>query len=230
MLQFLIKIFLFILIITRSPFLLGQDTIYLKNPSFEGIPTRGQLNNWNLPDWEDCSPYYFPDESPPDVHPVPTGGWGVISKAFDGQTYLGMVVRETGTWEMVSQKLNKNLMPGQCYIFHAYLSISDAYKSRTKLSPDALQDFSPAVIFRIWGGNEDCERLELLAKSPPVGVPGWKEYHFLFKPTREIKTITLEAFYHLRKDEYKDVKEWAYNGHILVDNLSPIIEFPCRKE
>jgi hypothetical protein len=85
--------------------LFGQDEpIRLANPSFEGSPGAGG-EAVKLPDgWYDCG---FPGESPPDVHPKEGGGaFQVTKEAFHGKTYLGLVVRDNDTWEMVSQRLS----------------------------------------------------------------------------------------------------------------------------
>jgi hypothetical protein len=84
----------------------AQEIIRLTNPSFEDTghsrPPTG---------WKDCGSFMFPGESPPDVQP--SGSWHVYKPATDGDTYLGMVVRENDTWEAVSQALSGALQKGK---------------------------------------------------------------------------------------------------------------------
>ena len=51
----------------------------------------------------------------PDVHPG--NYWEVNKPAFNGKTYVGMVVRNNDTWERISQMLEKPLIGGVCYDF-----------------------------------------------------------------------------------------------------------------
>jgi len=204
-----------------------RDTIYLKNPSFEDIPRAGGSQRIPILDWEDCSGYYFSGETPPDIHPVPGGAWGVQGKAEDGETYLGMVVRQTATWESVSQRLKTALLKGKCYELHAYLSLSPVYFSGTKIS-DTLEDFSHPAVLRIWGGSDVCDKTELLSVSYPVANHDWKECVFHLNPTMTCHSITLEAFYYIPESNYSKERIKAYNGHIMIDHLSPIMEVECK--
>ena len=204
------------------------DTIYLNNPSFEDVPKRGGDISGPIKGWEDCGRFYFPSESPPDIHPYPGGAWGVVGKAMDGNTYLGLVIRDNGSWESVSQKLTTVLRPDKCYWFHAWLSISPVYQSGTRVSYGKLQNFSHPAVLRIWGGSEVCDRLELLSVSYPVANHDWKECVFYLSPTVACQSITLEAFYYFSECVYSKEKINAYNGHIMIDHLSPIMEIECK--
>ncbi len=204
--------------------LYGQDTIYLKNPSFEDLPRAGTPYTPPIKGWRDCGLAEFPDQSPPDIHPVATGAWGVTLPAQDGNTYLGLVTRFDATYESLSQILNISLMPDKCYEFSGYLAQSDTYKSGTKRSYKngqmELEDFTGPTQLLIWGGDELCDKRELLAESGAVQNHQWKLYEFVFAPKTEILSITIEAFYITPTNE-------AYNGHVLVDGLSPITEVEC---
>ncbi|QLH30266.1 MAG: hypothetical protein HWD63_13375 [Candidatus Parvibacillus calidus] len=61
--------------------------------------------------------FYF-REKPPDVQP--SGSWEVRKPANNGDTYLGMVVRENDTWESVSQQLSGTLKKGKTYTFDLF--------------------------------------------------------------------------------------------------------------
>jgi len=213
-------VFFSVLLFCFSNEILGQDTIYLKNPSFEDIPRAGTGSTPPIKGWYDCGISRFPSETPPDIHPVSTPAWGVTTKPFDGQTYLGLVVRDNDSWESVSQELKTELIAEKCYSFSTFLCKSSPYQSRTKKSSDKLENFTTPAVFLIWGGTEFCDKSELLAESAPIDHAEWKNYSFEFWPSSDYKYITLEAFYKTPVPE-------AYNGHILIDNLSPIIEISC---
>ncbi|HZV69251.1 MAG TPA: hypothetical protein VFG10_06885 [Saprospiraceae bacterium] len=203
-------------------FLSAQDTIYLKNPSFEDLPRAGTSITPSIKGWHDCGRTKFPGETPPDIHPVvPFNAWSVDMKAYDGETYMGLVVRYNATYESVSQDLKKPLEADKCYSFTAFLARSDAYLSGTARSVSKLENFISPAILNIWGGYNTCDRMELLGQSGPVDHNTWKHYDFIFRPTNDYTYITIEAY-------YADPDQPTYNGHIMVDNLSPIIEIECK--
>ena len=84
------------------------DSIRLVNASFEDTPKQSSPPMG----WTDCG---FTGESAPDVHP--SNFWQVSKPAFNGRTYMGLVVRHNDTWERVSQMLESPLVGGQCYNF-----------------------------------------------------------------------------------------------------------------
>ncbi len=207
-----------------SPFLLfsiglfGQEEpIKLVNPSFEGIPGEGGNGN-RLPDgWYDCG---FPGETPPDVHPKDGLGAFQVTKApFHGKTYIGLVVRENDTWEMVSQRLSGSLVAGKCYEFSMSLTRSEVYMSLSRVSNTEVNYAAP-VKLRIWGGSSYCNRTELLAESSLVVNTRWLAYNFRFEPKQTHTYIIFEAF-------YKTPTPFPYNGNLLIDNASDIIPVPC---
>jgi outer membrane protein OmpA-like peptidoglycan-associated protein len=214
----------FFLVITALLFtinLFGQDEpIKLVNPSFEGIPGEGGGGN-RLPDgWYDCG---FPGETPPDVHPKDGPGAFQVTKApFHGKTYIGLVVRENDTWEMVSQRLSAPLQAGQCYDFSMSLARSEVYMSLSRVS-NVEVNYAQAVKLRIWGGSSYCSRTELLAESSLVINTRWLVYNFRFEPKQTHSYIVFEAF-------YKTPTPFPYNGNILLDNASDIYPVPCKAE
>lgn len=196
----------------------AQDAIQLNNPSFEdmarpGIPPRG---------WFDCGRINFPNETPPDVHPEqnnPT--FEVSKKAADGDTYLGMVVRENDSWESVAQRLTSPMYPDQCYSFSIHLSRSAIYKSPIRGS-DVKINFTKPLKLRIWGGTGYCEKRELLAESDLVKNTDWKQFDFKFEPKQRTTYIILEAF-------FKTPVLSPPNGNLLLDNASSIEPIPCKE-
>ncbi|MFZ1677453.1 MAG: hypothetical protein WAT91_09275 [Saprospiraceae bacterium] len=208
-------------LLCHNSFLFGQITISLDNPSFEEIPRAGTAYTPSIMGWHDCGFAQFPDETPPDIHPVPAHAWEVSMQPYDGHTYLGLVVRYNGTYESVSQELNHILTKEKCYSFSAFLARSDTYVSGTRRSKSNLENFISPAVLRIWGGNKSCDRLELLGQSDPIDHANWKEYDFVLRPREDYTYITIEAY-------YADPDKPANNGHIMVDNLSEIHEIECK--
>ena len=206
----------FLLLILQLSFgfaIYGQsDTIKLINPSFEDIPR----NSVPPRGWYDCG---FENETPPDVQPLGTNGFNVIKPAAEGNTYLGLVVRDNDTWEAVSQRLSKPLRKGKCYEFTIQLCRSEIYESQSRLTNQQANYVTPAK-FRIYGGNAYCGKADMLGETSLVINTRWLEYKFRFEPIENYTYITFEAF-------YNTPTLFAYNGNVLVDNASAIVEVPC---
>ena len=197
-----------------------EEPIQLINPSFEGTPADGTLDGHLPTGWYDCG---FPGETVPDVHPQVGGGSFQVEKpAFHGNTYMGLVVRENDTWEMVSQRLSTALQSGNCYEFSIHLCRSELYLSPSRMNAEKVNYTIPAKL-RIWGGSGYCNRAELLAESSLVVNTRWLEYNFRFEPKQKHTHIVFEAF-------YKTPTPFPYNGNLLLDNASAIIPVPCSIE
>ncbi len=87
--------------------------------------------------------------------------------------------------------------------------------------PNRPENFTQPALIRIWGGDEYCWQGELLAQSQPVENVDWKSFEFIFKPLKPVKYITIEAYF------TSDISGY-YNGHVMVDALSQIIEMDCK--
>jgi len=221
----------------------GQEMV-LNNPSFEGIPHKGIPGGPKIEKWFDCGQMMFPSQTPPDIHPLVTREirarntvfgvmrdtveapvWEVTTQASEGKTYLGMVVRSNDTWELISQRMPSSLEGDKCYSFSIELSRSRYYVSGVEGKFDALgnplpENYTDPAVLRIWGGRSICGKKELLGESVTVSNNEWRTYMFEFRPNSTVNYITLEAF-------YKVPTLIPYNGHLLLDNASPIKRIPC---
>ncbi len=214
-------IFLFLLLSVNITLISAQsDTIRLKNPSFEDTPKRGGEAVDGIAGWFDCGKINFPTETPPDIHP--NGYWSNNLPASDKKTYLGMVVRDNGTYESVSVRLDSMLEAGKCYKFSIHLARAEKYISKSRMTGDEANYVTPAVL-RIWGGSGFCNERELLAESNPVNNSSWQINTFEIRPKSNIRSITFSAF-------YKTPTLMPYNGNILVDGASAFIRVPCPGE
>ena len=205
---------------------IGQEVVIpLNNPSFEGLPHKGQAHvkgqpSIGIPGWFDCGQIKFKRETAPDLHPI--NAWKVNRGPSDGNTYLGMVVRSTDSWESVSQQLSTPLEAGKCYSFSLDLARSQFYVSGDRLT-GFDENYTKAAVLKIYGGSEICGKHVMLGESITVTNEEWRTYEFEFRPDRDVSFITLEAF-------YKVPILFPYNGHVLVDNASDIRQIPCDEE
>ncbi|MBK7406626.1 MAG: hypothetical protein IPL49_11505 [Saprospirales bacterium] len=203
---------LLILLLFLNAFLMAQEPIYLKNPSFEDSPKQGAPPQG----WTTCG---FDGETPPDVQPsgdIQYTFFGVTQSPYAGKTYLGMVTRDNDTWESVSTNLKEPLRKGVEYQFSLFLCRSNKYISQSRLDFKATNYTTPAVL-RIWAGNGSCPSGQLLAQSPPIDHSDWREYRFTFVSDGEWEVFRLEACFG------PDTGGWPANGNILVDNCSAIV-------
>ena len=206
----------------------GQQVIKLENPSFEDIPHAG-IGTSTIKGWSDCGRMYFGSETPPDIHlgmdpsnTVLDPYFGVRKRSSDGFTFLGFVARDNETYEAVSQRLPKQIQGGKCYSFSIDLSKSAEYISPYPLSPIS-KEYTKPIVLRIYGGSTPCGKRELLAESTPVKNEDWQTYEFKFTPNQSHRYLTLSAF-------YKVPVLVPYNGNLLLDNASDIVQVPCPDE
>lgn len=201
-----------------------EEVIYLKNPSFEGIPRQGGSAYYGIsaPGWTDCGAITFPNETPPDIHP---GGFFRVTKPpQDGRTYIGLVARENESWESVSQLLSTPMEQGNCYSVNLYLSRSDNYVNKESNDPqEVVKAQNNPLVLRIYGGLRPCEKKQLLAESELITHTEWKNYSFDFEINSNLYYITFEAF-------YKTPVLYPYNGNLLLDNISNITRVACPGE
>ncbi len=207
----------------------AQQVIQLDNPSFEDKPHSGGQGGSRISGWSDCGRIYFPNETPPDIHlgmdptnPIIEPSFGVAKNSSDGFTFLGFVVRDNETYESVTQRLPQPLEGGICYNFSIDLSRSLDYMSPYPKSAISKLYTKP-VVLRIYGGSTPCGKRELLAESTPVKNSEWQTYEFTFKPKQTHRYFSISAF-------YKVPVLVPYNGNLLIDNASDIVQTTCPGE
>jgi Carbohydrate binding domain len=173
--------------------LIAQNTnIAFTNPSFEDTPrASASPMGW----------YSYTPGSTPDILP---GAWEIDFKAQDGATCVGLVTRENGTSEDISQTLSTTLGKGHCYSFTLYLAHAASYVGYNK--PTRL---------RIWGGAVKGQKTQLLCASPLIDHSDWRQYEFQFEPTSDIKHLTFEVY-------FAPGAMFFYKGNIIIDNVSEI--------
>lgn len=210
-----------VLLLINCTIISSQDEyVRLNNSSFEDIPHKGSPNDSGIRGWFDCGGLQFSNETPPDIHPI--NAWEVNTPPSEGKTYLGLVVRDNDSWESVSQRIRTPLEKDKCYEFSIDLARSEYYVSMSRIT-GKVENYTEPTVLRVWGGTGICGHQVLLAQSTVVKNNTWQNFSFRFEPDRDVNHITIEAF-------YKVPVLFPYNGHLLVDNASDIVEIPCDEE
>lgn len=203
---------IFVIGVSLISSLSAQPTlIQWSNPSFEDVPGPGRPPLG----WYFCGP---PEETPPDVQPVEV--MEVTTKAKHGKTYAGLVVRDNQTQETLGQALIRPLKAGQCYLLRFYACRSDVFSSYSRLT-ELPTDYSNPVKLQLWAGNKHCRRKVLLAETEAIQTTSWQIYDLRLRPTSDVNQLFFSATYHENFD--------FYNGHVLIDHLSPIIAIDCTE-
>jgi hypothetical protein len=180
--------------------------ISLKNPSFESdprccTPPKG---------WSNAG---LPEETATDIQP---GYFSVNIKAYNGETYVGMVVRDNANGESITQALPTKLIKNKTYLFSIALAKSTNYRSISRSTGKDVNFNIPAIL-KIWGGNTIGQHDELLGESVAVENTDWKIYTFTITPKfNSYAYFTLESYFDSLRTE-------AYNGNLLIDACSDLI-------
>ena len=207
--------FVVFLLLIASPNLYAQEVhSYFINFSFEDFPRPGIApRGWVASE--------FKNQSPPDIHPSDPPAFEVVSQPFHGSSYLGLVTRANRTWESVNQQLDEPLKKRNCYSMSVYLCQSPKYTSKTTWAGEETINFTAPTRVRVWGIYEDSQS-ELLSETPPIDHLDWKRYTIVLSPTQKIHSLILEAYYPNESE--------PTNGHVLLDNLSPILKLSCNEK
>ena len=209
--RYLIIILCTFIINTLTTF--SQSAIALKNPSFEDHHGQGRVPVG----WYSCGAY---NQTPPDIHHTqyPGANFEVNTPSAEGNTYLGLVVRDNGTTEGIGQALSEPLKAGKCYTFTFEAARSDTYISISS-STATITNFNKAVIIQIWGGDVNCGRNELLGVSPAIQSTSWQRHLITIQPSLTCNHLIFKASFVESRSKY--------NGNVLIDNISPIIPTSC---
>jgi hypothetical protein len=220
-----LKIFIGVLAFYISPFLSPLSNAQVKdsllaiemlNASFEHVSNNSRVSAATLPKcWEACN---FEGETIPDIQP---GNYGVNLKPFHGNNYVGLVGRDNGTFESITQKLPAKLKAGICYTMSLYLAKSSTYESFSRTTSQAT-NFNRPLKLIIWGSaNTSCKISDdkVLAVSPSVNSNIWHKFIFQFRPNMDVDRIHFSAYFVIDK---------FYNGNILIDHISQIVPVNCE--
>jgi len=170
--------------------------VFLQNPSFEDQPADATTPQG----WMACAPYTTPDIFP--------GYWGVYNEATEGETFVGLITREDGSFESISSRLSEDLEAGKCYNFSLDLAHSKTYAG-----------YNGPVKIRIYIGDAKCSENQLVFETDLIKHPEWRSYPIQFYAEKNARYIYIETAY--------TSKRFSHKGNVLIDNISPIIN--CNK-
>jgi hypothetical protein len=168
---------------------------YWQNGSFEGQPQDATIPVG----WLACQPGTTPDILP--------GFWGVYQDPSEGNTYLGLITREDGSWESIGQRLSRPIPVGKCFSFSIDLAHARTYSG-----------YNQPIRLRIWGGDARCSQRQLLYESPEISHSAWRTYPVIFTAKQPIVYIAIEAY---------SPRHTPRRGNILLDNMKPLR--PCPR-
>ncbi len=169
-----------------------QSQIVLKNPSIEGEPQDATMPIG----WFGCAMGTTPDILP--------GFWGVTTEPSEGDTYMGLITREDGTYESVGQRLKEKLKKDFCYEFELDLARSSTYEG-----------YNFPIRLKIYIGYKNCTKDQLIYASPSIQHTEWKTYEVKFDVDQDAKYIIFEAF-------YGEGLMFSYKGNVILDAISPL--------
>lgn len=191
--------FLLLLLLFAAPLLRAQkgaiNVIRLENAGFEDEPSDATVPAG----WHPCA-----EGTTPDILPGP---WGVYNEPSEGDTFMGLITRQDGSFESVGQRFSTPLLKNECYRFRVDLAHSKTYTG-----------YNRPLKLRIYGAETRCDKLELIGKTGFIEHTDFRTYDFSVVPKTNLNYIVIEAYY--RADAF------SHMGNILIDNISVIQRCP----
>lgn len=182
------KNYIFIFLVFQTFVCIGQ--IHLVNPSFEEEPADATMPmGWWLVEYG----------TTPDILP---GFWGVYTDASQGETFIGLITREDGSWEAIGQRLTSSLKKNMCYTFTIDVAHSEEYVG-----------YNIPITLRVWIGSSKKSKDQLVYKSELIDWKEWKTIKIDFNPDADYRYIIFEAYAPASRNT---------GGNILLDNISAI--------
>lgn len=190
-----------------------QRAYLIKNADSIIIANRPRNNQVQIfpDDWLDSN-YEFPNRSPATYH-LDTLLFGVNKSAKHGGRFISMVTRIEGSYESISQKLDKDLIKNQTYLIGFYCALAERYYSPYPPNEHS-KSFVNAVKINVFLANSNFERDQLIYSSGSNDNFEWKEHVIEFIPDNNFQYIIFEV-------DFEEGSE-PYRGHILLDNVSDI--------
>jgi len=172
----------------------AQDVITITNGSFEG--ERGTAAT--MPQgWMPCRMGTTPDILP--------GSWGVYTIPAHGQSYVGLITRDDGSFESIGQRLSSPLEKGECYSFTLDLAHSKTYSG-----------YNLPIRLRVWAGAKSCAKDQLLWESDLIYNQQWEKHEVRFLPKNNYQYLIIEAY-------FAPGIFIKYRGNVLLDHISDIV-------
>jgi gliding motility-associated-like protein len=191
---------------------------YLINPSLETqveTDDPNMIDGWDSDDtWADPDFFFSYRPPSPDTSLVylPVDGKSFALFRARGANYISDNKHLPYTCEYLYQRLLKPLERNSCFKF----DVSLCYNPYYLVSDFQLPDTAFPVKFLVWGGFTPNDRSQLLLETEPIANTSWKKFTFNFN------TLEENYRYLLIEIQWDTVNVFpnAYNGHVMVDNLS----------
>ena len=186
------------------------------------------IDGWEHLSWQKGVRIFSAQWNTPDILPHPMG-WKVEHEAIEGNTYLSLVVRNDGSYEVLGQYFESPLEEGKCYEVNVQLAYSrtfvsdkDPFESMREQAYRFEQAYDTPAVFQILGRNAEDDEV-LLAETPPVDHEDWMGYDLFIYADQPYEYMVIRAYF----DGDPDRWEPYYFGHILLDDLSDVFEVEC---
>lgn len=180
-----------IFVLTALLSLQSVGQVILDNGSFEDTPADATMPSG----WWAVSPGTTPDILP--------GFWGVYLDASDGETYIGLITRENGTYEGIGQRLSQTLKQDYCYSFTIDLAYSAGYVG-----------YNLPIKLRIYLGDKRKSKEQLIYESETIEHFDWETYPIEFSPKEDYRYLIIEVY---------SPSDSNVGGNILIDNITTVM-------
>jgi len=160
-------------------------TQFLENPSLDSL-------------WKPCN-----YSSTPDLQP---GFFEVYQEPTDGDFYIGMIARGENSDLEKNEGIQSELLQN--------LELGKVYRLRVDLAScpyliDAVGQYTDPIRLRIWGGNDTCDKAEILIETNYISHIEFVTYEYYIQPQNDsYSNFLLESY----------VDPWEL-GYLLVDNI-----------
>ncbi len=172
----------------------AQEVIPFINGSFEGERSTAAT----MPQgWMPCRMGTTPDILP--------GAWGVYTIPAHGQSYVGLITRDDGSFESIGQRLSTPLQKNKCYSFTVDLAHSKTYSG-----------YNLPIRLRVWAGAKSCAKDQLLWESDLIYNQDWETHEIRFSATNNYRYIIIEAY-------FAPGVFVRYRGNVLLDHITDIV-------
>ena len=136
--------------------------------------------------------------------------WSVRAESQDGDRYIGLVARASGTREAIAQEL---FMPIDADVeglsFDMWVSLTDSFV-HNNIPVEILKDYAVPVLLNVMVEDSDGEE-HLVYTSQPISGAEWQLLSATVPYEGDVSAVILQADYNGGD---------KYNGHVLIDNVA----------
>jgi len=136
--------------------------------------------------------------------------WSVRAVSQDGDRYIGLVTRATGTREAIAQQLDTPIGTGvEGVSFDLWVSLTDTF-IHNNIPVEILKNYAEPVLLKVLvADSEGVEHLVYI--SEPIAGAEWQQLSATVPYFGDVSAVILQADYNGGD---------KYNGHVLIDNVA----------